>query len=236
MRKVRLPVRDEQQALLLGESEVHPEGSDALALLKTVVQDCRRCPRYATRKRPVLWSGQTKRPLLAFLAEAPSHEEEREGHFFVGRHGAMVDRMLQALKLTREDVFITGSLLCRGEYPFASDAEIKGCLKNVTQQMLAVRPYVIVAMGNSAIQMITGGEGVSLTSRGTWTDFGGIRVKLTMNLLSLLSPTLPTPGYYKERCWEDVQQAYDQAVLLRRRDLLTSSQPVHACTAPEEPS
>lgn len=203
----------EEQGLLFDAQVVTPVGKDALRLVAAASHDCRRCPRHAHRRVLLRGEGNAEKPLLAFVGNGPTETDEKEGKLLTGRPGAMFNRMLSGLNLKREDVFLTGSVYCKGQFWFASKEELTECREFVQSELLAVRPRVIVSLGHMALLTLVGGEGNALASRGRWSEFCGIPVMPTLHPDQLMQPDMEK---LKPLVWEDILRAYDRAVALAK--------------------
>ncbi|GAB4258307.1 MAG: hypothetical protein Kow0092_05890 [Deferrisomatales bacterium] len=148
------PPRDEPVAEEARGEEAAPEaGADPAARLQAVREelgDCRRCRLWQGRTHLVFGVGNPRARLL-FVGEAPGAEEDRKGEPFVGRAGHLLDRMIQALGLRREDVYIANVLKCRPpKNRDPSPDEAATCLPFLWRQIDAIRPDVICALGAHA--------------------------------------------------------------------------------------
>jgi DNA polymerase len=121
-----------------------------LAALRDELGDCRRCPLAATRTKIVFGAGSPEARLM-FVGEAPGADEDRIGKPFVGRAGQLLTRIIQAIDLTREQVYIANILKCRppGNRNPQPD-EIAICFPFLKRQIEIIRPAVICALGTFA--------------------------------------------------------------------------------------
>jgi uracil-DNA glycosylase len=131
----------------------HPDGEDWPALQR-LVAGCTRCPLHLTRTQTVFGVGSQSAEWM-IIGEAPGAEEDRRGEPFVGRAGKLLDEMLRAVGLSREDVFIANILKCRppnNRDPAASEAE--ACRRHLDRQIELVSPRLILAVGRIAAQQL----------------------------------------------------------------------------------
>lgn len=99
---------------------------------------------------------------IMIVGEAPGFTEDRQGVPFVGRAGQVLNEMLEQAGFRREDVFVTNSVRCRPpENREPAAKELEACRRYLIDEIGAVRPRVIVALGNSALKTLTGKSGVS---------------------------------------------------------------------------
>ena len=140
-----------------------------------VVEACRRCVIGSTRTRSVYGEGDPSAALMC-VGEGPGEAEDRLGRPFVGRSGELLDKMLAAIDLAREDVFICNTVKCRptldAGHRLANRAptpdEMKNCRPYLDQQIEIIRPRVILALGAPAAKSFMG-ERFSITKqRGQW--------------------------------------------------------------------
>lgn len=121
---------------------------------ETQVRGCTRCVLCQTRTQTVFGQGNPHARLV-FVGEAPGFDEDRQGQAFVGKAGQLLTRMVAAMGLTREDVFICNVIKCRppGNRMPAPD-EIASCSPYLRQQLQIIEPEVIVALGAPASQTL----------------------------------------------------------------------------------
>lgn len=118
------------------------------------IKDCRKCHLTKTRKNLVFGDGNPESEVM-FIGEAPGAEEDAKGKTFVGRAGKLLDKMLFAIGLKREDIFIANVLKCRP--PNNRDPlpeEIMQCEPYLIEQIKMINPRVLVALGRVSGQML----------------------------------------------------------------------------------
>jgi len=162
---------------------------------------CRLCSLADTRNQVVFGVGNPQADLM-FIGEAPGQEEDLKGEPFVGRAGQLLDRMLHALKLDREKVYIMNTIKCRP--PNNRDPrpdEVQACNLWFDQQLDMVQPKMICLLGRVAAQTILQSDAPLGSLRGRWHDYQGIPVWVTYHPAYLLrSPR------QKEKSWQDMRQ------------------------------
>jgi len=178
-----------------------PEG--ALAALAAEAAGCRRCGLCETRTTVVFGEGAS-RPRLMFVGEAPGADEDRSGRPFVGRAGQLLTKMIEAIGLSREDVYIANVLKCRppDNRPPRPD-EVATCRPFLEEQIRLLAPALVVALGNHAMRALLE------TDRG----IGALRGRIQPSRFGV--PVLPTfhPAYLlrtpeaKREAWQDLQLA-----------------------------
>jgi len=128
----------------------------ALDTLAAEVAACRRCPLHATRKQTVFGVGAAHAGCMV-IGEAPGADEDAQGEPFVGRAGRLLNAMLRAIGLTRDEVYIANIVKCRP--PKNRDPrpeEMAACAGYLRTQIALVRPRVILAVGRVAAQNLVG--------------------------------------------------------------------------------
>lgn len=178
-----------------------PAGLDEL---RNVVAACTLCALHRTRTQTVFGSGNPQADWLV-VGEAPGFEEDRQGQPFVGRAGKLLTRMLRAIDLEREEVFIANILKCRPpDNRDPKPQEIGHCLSYLRQQIGLIQPKIILAMGRIAAQSLLDTNMAIGRLRDTEQYFAdtGIPVVVTYHPAYLLrSPQ------QKRKAWEDLQRA-----------------------------
>lgn len=148
-----------------------------LQKLKSEVQECRACSLCTGRKQAVFGVGPTDRPILAIVGEAPGAREDEQGVPFVGRSGRLLDRMLEAIELSRDAVYITNCVACRPPDNRApTTEELRECSRYLRFQLQAVRPRCIVALGSSAARCLTSQRKGISELLGRWYSWSELNV------------------------------------------------------------
>ena len=167
-----------------------------------VVASCRRCPLYATAKNPVPGDGS---PVADFMivGEAPGANEDEQGKPFVGQAGQLLTKIIGAIDLTREDVFIANVLKHRppGNRNPMPD-EVTACSPYLVRQIEVVRPKVILALGTFAAQTLLETKLTIGKLRSQVHRYYGVPLIVTYHPAALLR----NPAW-KRPTWEDVQLA-----------------------------
>ena len=162
---------------------------------------CRRCPLAATRTNVVFGEGDPHAKLM-FIGEGPGADEDRLGRPFVGRAGQLLDKMIAAMHLKREEVYIANVVKCRppgNRVPTPEEAA--RCIGYLERQIKFIRPQVIVLLGATAVTfLLDRREGITKL-RGIWQDYNGIPVMPTFHPAFLLRQESA-----KREAWHDLQQ------------------------------
>lgn len=135
------------------------------------VRNCRKCELCSTRTQTVFGQGSAAARLV-FVGEGPGFEEDRQGLAFVGRAGQLLTRMIEAMGLTRDEVYICNVVKCRPpQNRTPALDEIAACSPYLMEQLQIIRPEVICALGAPAAQtLLRTTEGIGRL-RGRWQEF-----------------------------------------------------------------
>jgi|SRR5580704_7190492 uracil-DNA glycosylase family 4 len=179
---VALPVL---QASSLFDAADRVEG-DTLERIRADLGDCTRCRLHKTRNNIVFGVGNPKAALM-FVGEGPGHDEDMQGIPFVGRAGKLLTQMIEAMGLRRDDVYIANVVKCRPpENRTPEKDEVATCSPYLFRQIDAIRPKVIVCLGNVATQSLLGTTKSISQYRGQWVDYRGSRLIPTYHPAYLL--------------------------------------------------
>jgi len=177
-----------------------------LPLLAAEVAACTKCVLHETRTQTVFARGN---PLakLAIVGEAPGADEDEQGLPFVGRAGQLLDKMIGAMGLDpAQDVYVCNILKCRPPGNRRPEAdETDKCIPYLHEQLAIVKPKVIVAMGNSAVQALLGTKLGITKVRGQWKLYKGETLVMPTYHPSYLLRPSPQQVEAKKQAWEDLQ-------------------------------
>jgi len=146
---------------------IAPSRRDRLVEVYNEAAECQRCPLAETRTKVVFGAGNADADLM-FVGEAPGAEEDRQGLPFVGRAGGLLNKLLEGIGMTREDVFVANVLKCRP--PGNRDpqpVEIETCSPYLHKQVELIQPKVVGTLGNFATKLLTGSQTGITKVRGT---------------------------------------------------------------------
>ena len=181
--------------------------SDPLTILSQEASNCQKCGLAQTRTSVVFGSGRTDADLM-FVGEAPGADEDRQGLPFVGAAGQLLTRMIEAMGLTREDVYIANIIKCRP--PNNRDPkpeELAACQPYLAQQIDLIAPVVICTLGRFAAQTLLQTTESMGRLRGKIFDYQGAKLVPTYHPAALLRN-----AQWKRPTWEDlklVRKLYD---------------------------
>ena len=194
--QVDVPVKPEMSA-----PGLMTPSSESLEAILNDIGDCQRCGLAASRAKLVYGVGNPNARLV-LVGEAPGREEDQQGEPFVGEAGRLLDRILLAMGLQRDDVYICNVLKCRP--PNNRDPhpdEVATCEAFLVRQLAAIRPQVIIGLGRFAVHSLLKTSAPISKLRGEWQSYQGI-------------PLMPTyhPAYLlrnpegKRDVWDDMKQ------------------------------
>ena len=193
------------------KNESEPESKFAgfdLPALDADAQSCTKCGLHEGRNTVVFGVGNPEADLM-FVGEAPGADEDRQGEPFVGRAGQLLTKIIEAMKLTRNDVYIANVLKCRppsNRNP-APD-EVATCSPYLMRQIALIQPKIIVALGSFAAKMLLDTNTGITALRGQFHEFA--LAEQSDNAPAIM-PTYH-PAYLlrnpnaKREVWDDMQQ------------------------------
>ena len=180
------------------------ERAAELANMATTVAGCTRCRLCEGRTQAVFGAGNPAADLM-FIGEGPGAEEDRRGLPFVGAAGELLTRIIQAIEMNREEVYIANVVKCRppGNRDPQPD-EVAACRGYLERQIALVRPKVIVALGRIAAQTLLGNDMPIGRMRGRWFRVQDVPTMVTYHPAALLRNSA-----LKRPTWEDMQLVRD---------------------------
>ena len=184
--------------------QIARSGADALAAIKADIgPECSRCKLHTLGRRQVVFGVGNPNADLMFVGEAPGADEDAQGIPFVGRAGQLLTKMILAIQLERDQVYIANVIKCRPpENRNPEPDEIATCEPFLFQQIDAVQPRVIVALGSFAAKTLLRTQDSISRLRGRVYDFRGAKLIPTFHPSFLLrSPDR------KRDAWEDLKRA-----------------------------
>jgi uracil-DNA glycosylase len=184
--------------------------AEALRAQQARLQGCRNCKLCEGRHTVVFGSGNPEADLVV-IGEGPGADEDAQGLPFVGRAGQLLTRMLESVKLTRDEVFITNTVLCRPPGNRNPEAdELAACAPFLADKLAVIQPKVILTLGSVATQAMLRTKEPIGKLRGRMHAYGNAVLIPTFHPAFLLR----NPGQdYKRMAWEDLKLAkreYDQ--------------------------
>ncbi len=174
---------------------------DALSTVRQEALVCTRCALSRARTQVVFGEGSVPAQLM-LIGEGPGHEEDLQGRPFVGEAGMLLNKILAAMGLRRESVYIANVVKCRPPHNRTPEPdEIQACHGYLERQIAAVQPRVICALGRCAAQALLGTQYSISEIRGSLFEVRGIKIIPTFHPAYLLrSP------HAKKLVWQDMKK------------------------------
>jgi uracil-DNA glycosylase family 4 len=192
---------DPQDELNLNQKTPELVTYETMEDIRNAVQVCERCQLCKTRNNVVFGTGNENAKLV-FVGEAPGADEDSQGKPFVGKAGQKLTQIIEAMGLSRSEVYITNVLKCRppgNRNPLPE--EIKVCEPFLINQLKIIKPKLICALGTFAAQTLLQTDQGITRLRGRFHTYQGIRLMPTYHPAYLLyNPK------FKRDVWEDVQK------------------------------
>jgi DNA polymerase len=175
---------------------------------------CTKCAHLACSRTQTVFGVGNPDADLMFIGEAPGADEDQQGEPFVGRAGQLLTRIIKAMNLTREDVYIANILKCRPDMPQGSfgnraptPTEMQTCRPYLAEQINVIEPKVLVALGAVAVEGLLGTRGTMRDLRGRWHAYNNIPLMITYHPAYLLRNQAPSE---KRKVWEDMLQVLER--------------------------
>ncbi len=186
----------------------------AFAELRQRALACVKCPNLVAARKHVVFGVGDLGAQLMFIGEAPGADEDAQGEPFVGRAGELLTKIIKAMGLSRDSVYIGNILKCRPDTPGQTSgnrkptpAEMQTCIPYLHEQIDLIRPKVIVALGATAVEGLLG-KTIGITKlRGQWRTYRGTPLMPTYHPAYLLRNQAPAE---KRRVWEDMLQVMEK--------------------------
>jgi DNA polymerase len=171
-----------------------------LRVIREDLGECTRCRLHKGRKNIVFGTGDPNAALM-FVGEGPGADEDAQGLPFVGRAGQLLNKMIEAMGLKREQVHIANVVKCRPpENRTPERDEMETCSPFLFRQIAAIEPRAIVALGATAAKALLGVNDTMGNLRGRWHDFKGTKLLVTYHPAYLLRDPRQ-----KAEAWKDLQ-------------------------------
>jgi uracil-DNA glycosylase len=148
----------------------------SLTNLKQQYSDCTKCTELCNNRTQIVFGEGNENSQILFIGEAPGANEDKQGIPFCGMSGKILTELLNSVGLSREDIFITNTVICRPpDNRNPAKDEINNCKDRLDKTIELINPKVIVTIGNFATERIIGKTGIK-TIRGNIFDYKNIRV------------------------------------------------------------
>jgi DNA polymerase len=198
---------------------VFTDKTAAMAALRERALICEKCPHLVRSRRQVVFGVGNVNADLMFVGEAPGMDEDRQGEPFVGRAGQLLTKIIVAMGLTRQNVYIGNILKCRPDTPNQGYGnrkptmeEMETCIPWLLEQIAIIQPKVLVGLGATAIEGLTGGKAAITRMRGQWLSFQGIPLMPTFHPSFLLHGEDNPAGNLQQKrlVWEDMMAVMER--------------------------
>lgn len=173
--------------------------------LEKSIIGCKKC-KLCTERNNIVFGTGNKEADLMFIGEGPGADEDREGEPFVGRAGKLMNMAFDGIGIKREEVYIANIVKCRppsNRNPETDEAD--ACIDYLRNQVMLVKPKVIVLLGSVALKNILGNEYGITASRGNWIERKGILYMPTWHPAALLRDENK-----KIEFWKDLKQVKEK--------------------------
>ena len=191
--------------------EISPNKVDNLVKLKKSILNIIYCNLKDNASKIVFSDGNPKSKIM-LIGEAPGANEDQEGLPFVGRAGALLDKMLAAIDLDRKKVYISNIINFRPpENRRPTDKEIKRYLPFITKHIEIINPKILVLLGSTAMNALIGNEVVISKMRGKWIEkkFGSCKTSV---LITFHPAFLMRQPAQKKMAWIDLKMIRDKKI------------------------
>ncbi|MEM6885211.1 MAG: uracil-DNA glycosylase [Verrucomicrobiota bacterium] len=210
-RSTAAPIRDSQSLEGLAKEE-------ALETIRQEILNDAHLPELFKRAQNMVFGAGDINARIMFIGEAPGADEDRQGQPFVGAAGQLLDKMIAAMGLQREEVYISNVVKYRPDMPEGSRGnrkptpeELERCRPHILRQIAVIQPEVIVGLGATAMEGLLNQPRLSITRlRGKWEEFEGISLMPTFHPAYLLHNDSITE---KRKVWEDLLQVMQKVEL-----------------------
>ena len=154
--------------------------------LKKSIAECKKCRLCTNRTNIVLGEGNINAKIM-FIGEGPGADEDKQGVPFVGKAGQLMNKAFQALGINREEIYIANIVKCRPpSNRVPEEDEAQACLNYLRNQVVLIKPEIIVLLGSTALKTILGKEYGITAVRGKWMEKNVIKYMPTWHPAALL--------------------------------------------------
>lgn len=169
--------------------------------LKKSIAECKKCRLCTNRTNIVLGEGNINAKIM-FIGEGPGADEDKQGVPFVGKAGQLMNKAFQALGINREEIYIANIVKCRPpSNRVPEEDEAQACLNYLRNQVVLIKPEIIVLLGSTALKTILGKEYGITAVRGKWMEKNGIKYMPTWHPAALLRDE-----NQKIEFWQDLKE------------------------------
>ena len=166
--------------------------------LEEAISGCNKCKLCAGRTNIVFGEGNKNADIM-FIGEGPGADEDMQGEPFVGKAGQLMDKAFEALDIERKNVYIGNIVKCRPPQNRNPEPdEVKACMDYLRNQVLLIKPKIIVLLGSVALKNILGEEYGITNSRGKWIEKKGIWYMPTFHPAALLRDDFKKIDFWRD--------------------------------------
>lgn len=177
--------------------------------LENSIINCKKCKLCNNRNNIVFGEGNKQADIM-FIGEGPGADEDMQGLPFVGKAGKLMNMAFEGLGIDRKKVYIANIVKCRPPSNRTPEAdEAKACLNYLRNQVILVKPKIIVLLGSTALKNILGNEYGITSSRGKWVERKGIYYMPTFHPAALLRDDTKKINF-----WQDLKEVQAKATEL----------------------
>ncbi|MDX1707999.1 MAG: uracil-DNA glycosylase [Desulfobacterales bacterium] len=174
--------------------------AETLTAIRADLGDCQRC-RLCQHRRNIVFGSGSATARLVFVGEGPGFEEDQQAEPFVGPAGQLLTKIIAAINLTRDQVYISNIVKCRPpQNRNPQPDEIRTCLPFLERQLAAIQPRFICALGSVAAQTLSNSTESISRLRGRFHEYRGIKLLPTYHPAYLLRN-----AQKKREVWEDMK-------------------------------
>lgn len=200
---------------LFDASEGGENREERLGELARQVAVCTKCDLSMSRTNTVFGSGDPHSPLM-LVGEGPGENEDATGLPFVGRAGKLLDDILAAVDLTRDQIYLTNTVKCRAAIEEGGrmrnrqpkTGEINACNPYLQAQIEAIKPSIILCLGGPAAKTLIDKDFRITKDRGTWYERDGVKMMATFHPAYILRQSGDELQQTKRLVWKDIQAVY----------------------------
>lgn len=200
---------------LFDASEGGENREERLGELARQVAVCTKCDLSMSRTNTVFGSGDPHSPLM-LVGEGPGENEDATGLPFVGRAGKLLDDILAAVDLTRDQIYLTNTVKCRAAIEEGGrmrnrqpkTGEINACNPYLQAQIEAIKPSIILCLGGPAAKTLIDKDFRITKDRGTWRERDGVKMMATFHPAYILRQSGDELQKTKRLVWKDIQAVY----------------------------
>lgn len=174
--------------------------------LENAIKGCKKC-KLGTNRTNIVFGTGNKQADVMFIGEGPGADEDIQGQPFVGKAGQLMDKAFQALSINRNNVYIANIVKCRPpQNRVPEEDEAQTCLNYLRNQVILVKPKIIVLLGSTALKNILGDEYGITASRGKWIEKKEILYMPTWHPAALLRDETKKIDF-----WQDLKHMRERA-------------------------